>query len=597
MSRPAESTLLGRFFAYPSGVSGNVAPYWLASSPGSGYRVRMTGACKRAFLATIEAIMERAVIPANCDTRPPSDVDFKTVRLDSTYADVLIDLTPWDDPTCRAGIGAKLVRGMPKDEWERIVRFAARLWAPTPKGCACGTVYAWQVSALDYVTDGWIDDGFTDAMCSDISFCVADDSSAQAGPIVLRPWGDYRGPAGGCPVADWVAYTLQALGAPAQTPSITPGGYADYNLTGTPAPLQEGHAGNWFGSTPSSMVGGITARRSSSAWAVVQSMLADMYITHLEFPYSWWLDTVIVRRIVTRYVTMDEDGTVICSEDVNGTFSEAGGGSGTVGAYSWKSRDAGAPKIQCAFRCLDEHAAALAVPLRPQDGWRTVGDALRSFLTLGSATPAAATVEMGYEMTTGTSAVYAAGGYEYPAPGCRDYLNAHGGVTFIDREAFTSSSEDERDYTRWCARRESGSYDLSVPVRSHLGILLGRVPTWPFPGVSQCPSTLPDDTSAFWDGWEVWYPDSPNIQINGQPAYFPTRVRNVTFGGSGSIPINHDDPNREWSSGQYEAIIANGEHAFPDWDGLSYPDRTYFITNNGTAMAAHIWNFRAMPRN
>lgn len=592
MARPAESTSLGRFFDYPSGTSGSVAPYWLASSPGSGHRVRMTGACKRAFLATIEAIMERAVIPANCGSQPPTGVDFRTILLD----DALIDLSPWDGSAYRAGIGAKLVRGMPKDEWERIVRFAARLWAPAPAGIPCGTVYAWQVSALDYVTDGWIDDGFTAAICSDISFCVADESSAQGGPIVLRLWGDYRGPAGGYPVAEWVAYTLQALGAPAQTPSITPGGYADYNLTGTPAPLQDGHAGNWFGSTSSSMVGGITARRSSSAWAVVQSMLADMYITHLEFPYSWWLDTVIVRRIVTRYVTMDEDGTVICSEDVNGTFSEVGGGSGTVGAYSWKSRDAGAPKIQCAFRCLDEHAAALAVPVRPQDGWRTVGDALQSFLTLGSVTPAAATVEMGYEMTTGISAVYAASGYEYPAPGCREYLNSHGGVTFIEREAFTSSSENEQDYTRWCARRESGSYDLSVPVRSHLGILLGRVPTWPFPGVSQCPSTLPDDTSAFWNGWEVWYPDSPNIQINGQPAYFPTRFRNVTFGGSGSIPINHDDSNREWSSGQYEAIIANGEHAFPDWDNLSYPDRTYWITNNGTAMAAYIWTFKAMPR-
>ena len=601
MARPAEPTSLGRFLAYPSGVSWSVAPFWLASSPGSGHRVRMNAACKRAFLATIEAILERAVIPANCGTYPPNGVDFKTVQLDATYADALINLYPWNGTTYRAGIGAKLARGMPKDEWEHIVRFAAALWASPSKDIPCGTVYAWQTSMLDYNTAGWIDSAFSEPTCSDVSFCVADDSYALGGPILLRLWGDYPGTAGGYPIAEWVADTLNALGAPVFSPSMTPSGFADYNLNGSPAPLQSGNMGNWFGSTSGAMIGSqsdaITARRSSAAWAVLQAMLANMYITHLAFPYSWWLNTVIVRRIVTRYVSMDEDGTVVVEEDVNGTFSESGMGNSAVGAYSWMNLDSGLPTIQCVFFCLDEEAEALAVTTRPQDGWRTIGSALQPYLSFGSVTPGAATIEMAYEMTTGISSVDAANGYAYPAPGCREYVDAYGGVTFVDCEAFTSSAQNEQDYTRWCVMQETGGYDLSNPVRDHLSRLLNRIPAWPFPSVAACPATLSGDTSTFWNGWEVYYPDAPNIQVNGQSAYFPTRFRNVTFGTSGYIPISHDDADRAWkSSAQYEVIFANAQHAFPDWDSLSYPDRTFWITNTGTAMAAHAWNFKAMPK-
>lgn len=610
MARPAEPTSLGRFLAYPSGASGSVAPFWLASSPGSGHRVRMNAACKRAFLATIEAILERAVIPANCGTYPPNGVDFKTVQLDATYADALINLYPWNGTTYRAGIGAKLARGMPKDEWEHIVRFAAQLWAAPSKDIPCGTVYAWQERMLTCTTNGFVEilSGNPGEWASAMQppFQVAtwrSDYAALNGMLPqLRPWGDYPGGNVLSPIYLWPFSSLHDLGAPAYSPEdIFDAMLSESQLNGTPAPLVEGHDGNWFGSTSGAMIGSqsdaITARRSSAAWAVLQAMLANMYITHLAFPYSWWLNTVIVRRIVTRYVSMDEDGTVVVEEDVNGTFSESGMGNSAVGAYSWKNRDSGLPTIQCVFSCLDEDAPDLAVTTRPQDGWRTIGSTLQQFLSFDSVTPGAATIEMAYEMTTGISSVDAANGYAYPAPGCREYVAAYGGVTFVDCEAFTSSAQNEQNYTRWCVMQETGGYDLSNPVRDHLSRLLNRIPSWPFPSVAACPSTLPGDTRTFWNGWEVYYPDAPNIQVDGQPAYFPTRFRNVTFGTSGYIPISHDGADRVWkSSEQYEVIFANAQHAFPDWDSLSYPDRTFWITNTGTAMAAHTWNFKAMPK-
>ena len=601
MARPAEPTTLGKFFTYPLDATGAVAPYWLASSPGSNHRVRMTCACKRAFLATIEAILERATAPANCGNYPPSGVDFKTVLIDETYVDSLIELDPWDSSSYRAGLGAKFSRGMPKDEWENICFFVVSLWSPSVKEIACGDVYAWQTSMLEYVTGGWVDDeGLSFDATSDLSFFMADADSALGSPVRLRLWGDFAGGSGGYPVADWITTALRALGANADYPSMTPGGYADSNLNGTPAPLAEGHAGNWFGSTSGGIIGPqnnpITLRRSSSAWAVLQSMLANMYITHLKFQYSFFVRSTIVKWTIERYVSMDENGDIVVEEVTNGVTSESGMGSSQVFECTYDDRQSGLPTIECTFYCLDEDIEGLAVSVRPQDGWSRVGSSLAQYLIFGQVTPGAAKIELSYEVAVGVDSVSAGNGHAYPAPGMRQYIGSYGGVTFVDYESLTTSGMTP-DWVKWCVRAESGNVDLTVPVRSHVEWLLTQVPSFPFPSIDSCPSSLGADTSAFWGGWEVYYPDTPNVQVNGQDAYFPVRFRNITFGGDGYIPIYHDDSDRSWrSSQQYEAIFGNSQHAFPDWDDIHYGGKQFAINDTGSAMAAYSWNFKAMPK-
>lgn len=127
----SEPTATGWFFDYPADATGSVAPYWLASSTGS--MVRMTGACKRAFLATIEAIIERAVAIANIGSSAVG-VALKT----STFAPATapfssVDLDALSTGTGRAALAAKFVRGCPYEEWSRIVLVAWRLWGGTTR--------------------------------------------------------------------------------------------------------------------------------------------------------------------------------------------------------------------------------------------------------------------------------------------------------------------------------------------------------------------------------------------------------------------------------------------------------------------------------
>jgi len=607
MAKPAEPTSLGRFFDYPQYAVGNVLPYWLAASTSASTpRVRMTGACKRAVLATIEAAIERAVVPANCGTYPASGADLTDVTIDdlsgqpasAATINSLIDIGAWAVAEYRAGFGARFVRGCPKQDWDNLVAVVAALWAGSAVNIPCGRVYAWQTDFLSNDSGGFVDAAYLmSAGVSDLAFFVADGSYASGGAIRLRLWGDFPGGQGGYQVSEWLANALDSLGANVQTPSMTPGGFADDNLDGTPSPLAVGHVGNWFGSSSSTMVGQYPSiRRSSSAWAVLQAMLANMFITHLEFPYSFVMNTVVVTRTIRRSVTMDENGDIVVEEVEDGVTTAAGSPSGNVHIWAWSNRQTGLPTIQCVFKCFDEGVGALAVEVRPQDGWAQVGSNLIPFLTFGSVTPGEAVIEFAYEETTSIASVSAANGIAYPAPGLAEYVGGYGPVTFCDAESLTTT-QMEPDWKRYSVRAESGGANLASIVSGHVSWLLPHLPAYPFPSVASCPSTLAADTSVFWAGWQVYYPTSPNVTVNGNPAYFPTAFRNVAFGSSSEIPIYHDSSERAWvSNAQYEAIFGNSQHAFPDWDSISYPSRQFNIDNNGSAMAAYSWQFKAMPK-
>ena len=613
-TRPGEPTTLGKFFDYPSDATGQVLPYWLASSPGSGHRVRMTGAAKRAFLATIEAVIERSLAPANCDTTPDAQTDFRNMALDSTSnLYVLVGLRAWAQAQNRAGFGARMVRGCPKGDWDLLVSLVANLWSNSGTTNSAGRVYAWQAGMLDFATYGWIDgDGGGDSIgvygtCYDLSYFVADESVAQGGPIALRLWGDFPGGTGGAPVIDWVADALESLGADAQTNIGTPGGFADYELNGSPAPLLEGHEGNWFGSSASALLGASSVRRSSSAWAVLQSMLANMRFTHLLFPYDIVYDITTTTRTITRTITMDDSWNIVVSEVVSESTTTSGTSSnvlwkniacsGIVGGLSWIGVN-----FYCADEDIDENNPLVKFSFPGGDGWFAIGSDLEDYLYFGDIHSGAAVLTVTQEGTTGVHSVSAGNGHAYPADAFAPYVGQYGAVTFIDRrDCFNSgNATDPPDTTEYRVHGSGGNRDLSVPVASHARWLLDELPSIPYPNIPANPGTLGQATSQFWDGWKVQYPSSPNIQVNGVNAFFPVRFKNPTFVDHQGWGITHDSTDHDWKGGtgsdpNLGEVFGIPEMAFPNFDPTSVSTPLYRITDTSEAMAAYRWEFKAMP--
>ena len=598
-TRPTGSTT-GAFFDYPSDATGQVLPYWLASSPGSGHRVRMTGACKRAFLATIEAVIERAVAPATCGNVPASGADMRAATLDSSGTGALIPLGDWSAPAGRAALGGKFARGCPKEEWERLVQLASLLWSGVAHQNGCGTVYSWQMEMLAYQTDGFIEEEFGWLPIGDMNQVMdvvsyfADESSRNSLIPELRPWGGYPGGTPSTSVTNWVVLALTNLGAHIDSSSGNFECFAESQLNGSPAPLIEGHEGNWFGSTSSAMVGpSMSARRSSSAWAVLQAMLANMRFTHLLFPYEHNFNQVVERRTVLRHVTMDVDtGDIYAVEEYDRTQSESSGVMSHAYANANQSFSEDFATRQVKFRCSDADAANLAVSVRPADGWSRLGTALVPYLEFGSVTHTGdGLLEFTHEESTGIDSVDAGvTEHEYPAVGMRNYVDAYGAVTFVDREDVQELSSS---ITRYSVRAETGGADLRTAVRSHATWILARLPAYPFPTIAPCPGTLVSATRSFWDGWEVYYPPAPNIQVGGQDAFFPVEFRNDTFYGPTNIPISHGSNGWESPAG-YECVFGGGRMAFPDLGTINYGFRSWEISGAGQAMAAHTWRFKAM---
>lgn len=611
-TRPAEPTTLGKFFDYPQGLTGLVAPYWLATSPGSGHRVRMTGACKKAFLATIEAVIERALAPANCGTAPGANTDFTAEALDANGTQSLISLTQWNSVASRSGLGSRLKRGCPLEDWSALVAYVAALWACGQTSIGCGDVYAWQTDMLSYAT-GWRSesDGHLDItdMTQLLDLCgyFADDDSFLDGVPSLRPWGLFPGGNMLTPVTDWVAGTLTALGANVDTGSGTALSFAEEQLNGSPAPLEEGHEGNWFGSSASALLGAASVRRSSSAWAVLQSMLANMRFTHLRFPYDIVYDVTTSTRTITRTITMDDGWNIVVTEVVsdstmaNGTSTDVLWKnlvcSSIVGGLSWIGVN-----FYCADEDIDENNPLVKFSFPGGDGWFAIGSDLEDYLHFGDIHSGAAVLTVTQEGTTGVHSVSAGNGHAYPADAFAPYVGQYGAVTFIDRrDCFNSgNATDPPDTTEYRVHGSGGNRDLSVPVASHARWLLDELPSIPYPNIPANPGTLGQATSQFWNGWKVQYPSSPNIQVNGLDAYFPIAFKNPTVIDRQGWAITHSLTDHDWKGGtgsdpNLGEVFGIPEMAFPNFDPTSVSTPLYRITDTSEAMAAYRWEFKAMP--
>ena len=95
----------------------------------------MTPKCKTALLASFEGVLERAVAPFNVGTSLTSydqliSSDF--VPTQSTQGVMAgPQLRSWAESSYRNGIKDKLVRGCPKEDWDRFVSLTWDLWKMT----------------------------------------------------------------------------------------------------------------------------------------------------------------------------------------------------------------------------------------------------------------------------------------------------------------------------------------------------------------------------------------------------------------------------------------------------------------------------------
>ncbi len=614
-TRPGEPSQLGKFFDYPSDAAGQVLPYWLASSPGNGHRVRMTGACKRAFLATIEAVIERALVPANCDTTPGAQTDFRNMALDGTSnLNVLVGLGAWAQAQNRAGFGARMVRGCPKGDWDLLVSLVAGLWSGAGTTNSAGHVYAWQMEMFAHQTNGFIDITDWDSgvqgweQIFDISAWPADHASYILEPPTLRPWGPCPGGELSSRVFDWVYDALESLGAPVDPPFGTWNNnpFAESQLNGEPAPLIEGHEGNWFGSTTGAIVGQWkSARRSSSAWAVLQAMLANMRFTHLSFPYSVTFSETRTTRTIERVISMDENGDIFAAELEDQEEEEYVGMSSTLSAVAGSSFMEGLSYIGVQFYCEDSWLTSDNPLVRfapPEDisGWVNVGSVLEDYLTFGPIHTDGARLELWRRVTDGVENVSAANGHRYPATGFEQYVDEYGQATFVDAESYAHDPMGENPiWTKYSVKGEAVTGpNLEVPVRAHAEWLVNQLPTISWPNIPACPSSMPSLTSAFRNGWKMLYPATPNVQVDGQDAYFPTRFKNDAVVDHLGWPISFDQNERAWKGGSGQdqgEVFAIGGMAFPDLDTSAFNDTYYRINSAGEAMAAYKWRFKAMP--
>ena len=130
MARPTTPYEIGKYLEYPQGSSAvSCEQYWLAAG---GRYVRMTPKCKTALLASFEGALERAVAPFNVGTSLTSYDQLISSDFVGTQSPEGVmagpELCSWAEASYRNGIKDKLVRGCPKEDWDRFVRLTWDLW-------------------------------------------------------------------------------------------------------------------------------------------------------------------------------------------------------------------------------------------------------------------------------------------------------------------------------------------------------------------------------------------------------------------------------------------------------------------------------------
>jgi hypothetical protein len=327
-------------------------------------------------------------------------------------------------------------------------------------------------------------------------------------------------------------------------------------------------------------------------------MLANMRFTHLLFPYTYDFNITAVEREIIRHVTMDVDGNIVVEDESDNTTTTTGSSSASLFCEASHSFQTGLAMRVVSFTCAAADQEALAVFVRPAEGWATLGQNLVPYLNFGAITPGGGTVTLTRRTTTSINSVSVGTEHEYPAAGMQQYVAQYGNATFVDKLAHYKQGGMQALWEKYSVRGEGGSSDLRVPVRSHAQWLLGQLPSISFPTVDPPASaaTLATLTSQFWAAWQVYYPDQPNITVNGQPAYFPVAYRNPHVISEVINEIIFDSTTNEWKDRYPDKEVVFGTYlpAFPNIDSIDF-DESYQIVNNGSAMAAHKWTFKAMP--
>lgn len=601
---PTEPTQAGRFFAYPADAVGAVADYWLASG---GTKVRKTGACKRALLATFEAVIERAVVIANGGDSMSGVNDLSAANYATSDAPYCaVNLQAWGLAAKRAALGAKFARGCPQEEWDRLVALVWELWRNASRPVSFGmggTLYAWQGGFLDGMdTGGWVQDGDSFSHTIDIQTVFdmkstpCDNSVFYAEPQVYAPWGNYTGPQfGDRSVSEWLERALLNvgrkdiyLGSIDPQPSLA----GDMMSGMSPFPLDtlaHGHLGNWMAVTAAPAAES-SVRFSSAAWAVLQTMLANMRFTHLAFSYSATYVYTTGTRTWTRYWYMDPatlDIVVVddadSPEDTGGTDVEANRlRSGSEADYLH-----GAAGADFQFGITAAQEGDLVLSVAPRDTLSPISDARDYLVGITNDVYGTSTAKASVEQTTSVDTVWASVG-SYPAPALESYVSARGPVVFVDRK-------DENDEVSHSVHGETGGSDLETVARSHAGWLLSQVrPPRGYPSPAAVDTGLISSySSTWWGSWKFVYPQA------GQPNW-PRGAANPTQ----YFPVGICNPDNDISwfaddNGHYVATcgayFGTFALAFPDYPFGWDANESFSITAGTEALAGYKWQFKAMP--
>lgn len=601
-----EPTALGTFFTYPQDAqseAGAVAPYWFDA--GGTRRVRMTGACKRAFLATVEALLERAVIPANFGDAPASTSGLATATYHESIAPYsLVDLETWADAVGRNAIGTLLTRGLPYGAWERLVSLTWGLFRKTSKTVGPATVLAWQNGLFDFATSGFVDEDdsvWSQPWSRDWGGAAADQDALDYGEPFDHPWGPYPGGGSGSSV---VVDALQGMIDSLMTDISVGGGSGNLLFVDDALSLQSDFmqfsgisVGNWFTDDAGHPVGTVTSRRSGAAWGILQAMLAQMKYTHLRFPFEIEYEHVEETRIVGREVGWDSDEmNWTCDETDDNTTTttsllynqiESRRGYGTAGGT--------APEVTLSFAVdsLDTAAmSALALPAPPQtvgdDGpYAVVGRTPIYYCTVVNSTPQTWTKSASRQYATGVSGARADVA-AYPASALRGYVSQYGKVHFVGSLHYTNAST-HAEWKKFCVRQETGKADLDEPVTDFASWLISQVPRVSLPPISSFDQSAFDSAvDSYWDAFTAVYPTAPNCTVDGVPMYFPVGF----YGYNQSLQTIEFDSSDKYFKGQIRLGYGDVEAVFPHEGAEAYG---YAALCAPDALAGFKWQFKAMP--
>ena len=600
MAIPSGSTTTGIYFKYPN-IQGAQSPtaYWLAAG---GRYVRMTPSCKKALLASFEAVMERAVAPANVGNSVSAEAILLSadIRPHGLSCMSLIDLGAWSDMSARNELKDILVRGCPKEEWDNFVERTWDLWnsgeyflnwSNSRNVTNTGHVMYWQEKLLNFTTDGWVPQAqeIYVPWIYDIGTAAADSEVAAGDPQMWSPWGAYVGPEfPSGRVSQWLVDKLTDMGANPNTgtPGMLTFLYNDGLFqTGTTymQTLSSGHLGNWTDGSKSTSI-----RRSSTGWAMFQAMLANMRYTHLRFNFQVTYRNLQETRIVLRHFYFDpSDWKFHLVQDTDYTGETLTYSTNELHSGSSISRTEGSLGARWEFQIpKGEEEEALVRDTPPAD--LTVSINAKNYCVdfkyeLGGSND----VTLYRDTTTGVVSVDCSIKDEYPGIAFTGMAQPRN-VTFMDTKSnLISAMEYDYSYAVW---KEGGSTQLSTPVRTHALKLINEIGA-----ARQWPSIAPPNDSAvqavgeqWWNLWKLVYPSTPNWPTGNPTKYFPYGLQNPT----GQIEHWTED-NNMWTC-EHGGFFGNFEMAFPDYPFGWGNEQSQWIIQCAEALAGHQWTFKAM---